>query len=199
MIYITSDLHFCHNRDFIYEARGFESVEEMNEAIVQRWNQTVSQSDDVYILGDLMLNDDSEGMRLIDKLNGQTFHIIRGNHDSSSRSNRYRFINRVLHVVNSEYLDYKGYHFYLSHYPTLTSNFDHDKPLKSRLINLCGHSHVTNPFEDWDRYNAPIYHCEVDAHNCYPVSLDTIINDIVNHRPMTWEDIHHELNKFIKN
>ena len=32
-IWFTSDLHFCHDRDFIYGPRGFKSVQEMNEAI----------------------------------------------------------------------------------------------------------------------------------------------------------------------
>ena len=35
-IWLTSDLHFCHNRDFIYEPRGFASVHEMNEAIIKK-------------------------------------------------------------------------------------------------------------------------------------------------------------------
>ena len=26
-----------------------------------------------------------------------------------------------------------------------------------------------------------IYHCELDAHNCYPVCIDTIIEDIKNY------------------
>ena len=30
MIYLTSDLHFNHSREFIYKPRGFNSVEEMN-------------------------------------------------------------------------------------------------------------------------------------------------------------------------
>ena len=38
MIYLTSDLHLNHNRGFIYEPRGFHSVEEMNEAIIDLWN-----------------------------------------------------------------------------------------------------------------------------------------------------------------
>ena len=26
MIYLTSDTHFCHNKDFLYEPRGFQSI-----------------------------------------------------------------------------------------------------------------------------------------------------------------------------
>lgn len=70
MIYITSDFHFSHNRDFIYESRGFTCVEDMNKTIVKNWNSIINKDDDVYILGDLMLNDDEEGLRLINSLNG---------------------------------------------------------------------------------------------------------------------------------
>ena len=36
MIYFTSDLHFNHNKDFIYQARGFENIEEHNKTIVEK-------------------------------------------------------------------------------------------------------------------------------------------------------------------
>ena len=37
MIYFSSDLHFLHDRAFIWGARGFESVDEMNEEIIKRF------------------------------------------------------------------------------------------------------------------------------------------------------------------
>ena len=39
--WITSDLHFCHDREFVWETRGFQNVEEMNEAIVERFNSVI--------------------------------------------------------------------------------------------------------------------------------------------------------------
>ena len=54
-IFIVSDLHLGHSKDFIYRARGFESVEDMNEAIIRNWNEVVDEDDDVYILGDLVM------------------------------------------------------------------------------------------------------------------------------------------------
>lgn len=49
-IYLTSDLHFCHDKDFIYEPRGFKCVEDMNETIVKNWNGLITEDDDVYIV-----------------------------------------------------------------------------------------------------------------------------------------------------
>ena len=42
-IWLTSDLHFLHNKEFLYKPRGFDSVEEMNEAIIERHNVLVEE------------------------------------------------------------------------------------------------------------------------------------------------------------
>ena len=57
-IFIVSDLHLGHDKPFIYGARGFESVEEMNETIIRKWNEVVGEEDDVYILGDLVMGEE---------------------------------------------------------------------------------------------------------------------------------------------
>ncbi len=175
-IYVTSDLHFMHNRQFIYEPRGFKSVYEMNEAIVKNWNSVVNPEDDVYLLGDIMLNDNEAGIKLLKSLKGN-IHIIRGNHCTDARVQLYSQCWNVVEIMGyANILKYNGYRFYLSHYPTIVSNFDDDKPLKKRTINLCGHTHTNNKFADINK--GLIYHCELDAHNMYPVSLDQVILDM---------------------
>ena len=44
-VWLTSDLHLSHDRDFIWEPRGFKSVDEMNKAIVANWNRVVGPAD----------------------------------------------------------------------------------------------------------------------------------------------------------
>ena len=56
MIWITSDWHFNHDQEFVWEARGFDSVEDMNAEIVKRHNSLVQSDDDVYVLGDLCMS-----------------------------------------------------------------------------------------------------------------------------------------------
>lgn len=179
-IWITSDLHFNHSRSFIYEPRGFQSVEEMNETIIERFNSKVSPEDEVYICGDLCLGDGElevleKNMALIERLNGH-IHVILGNHDTPARIAMYAMCKNVEEIVYATMIHYRGYHFYLSHFPTLTANLDEDKPLKARVINICGHSHAMNKFADMDK--GLIYHAELDANNCYPILLDAIIEDI---------------------
>ena len=40
MIWFTSDPHLGHDKDFVWQARGFESIDEMNAEIIRRWNET---------------------------------------------------------------------------------------------------------------------------------------------------------------
>ena len=59
-IFITSDTHFGHDRDFIYSTRGYDSESSASRAIVDNINFDVKENDELYILGDVLLgNDDS--------------------------------------------------------------------------------------------------------------------------------------------
>lgn len=172
MIYLISDLHFGHDKYFIYGPRGFSSVEEMNEAIVDRWNSIVTDTDTVYILGDVIMGT-IENVKWLTALKGEKI-IIQGNHDSIPRLECY--LENGIEVKGICNLGYKGYKFLLSHYPTLCSNYDDKASLKSKVINLCGHTHTKDPFSDWDK--GTIYHVDCDAHNCTPVSIEKVIEDI---------------------
>lgn len=179
-IFIVSDWHFLHNREFIYKPRGFSSVEEMNEAIIENHNKIVKPEDEVYCLGDCILggpNKLDQGLELMSQLNGK-IHLVRGNHCTDKRWAAYSTLPNVVEQQNAIYLNYRKYHFYMSHFPSLTANLDDDKSLHQRTLNLCGHSHTLNPWQDINL--GPIYHVEVDAHNCYPINLDYIINSFEN-------------------
>jgi len=82
-IWLISDTHFGHNKDFIWKARGFNSVEEMNNEIIKRWNNVVEPNDIVYHLGDIIMGDLNSGIEIINQLNGK-IRLAIGNHDSFS-------------------------------------------------------------------------------------------------------------------
>lgn len=180
MIYVTSDWHFNHSRAFIYEPRGFNSVEEMNEAIIERHNSIVKSDDDVYVLGDLCLGGCEPGITarnqsLIERMNGR-LHIVCGNHCTPKRIEMYKMCKNVVEVVYATMVHYRGYHFYLSHFPTITANLEKES-LKQCTINLYGHSHQTTNFYNDIPF---MYHVGVDSHNCYPVLLDNAIEEMKN-------------------
>ena len=179
-IWITSDWHFNHDREFIWGARGFQSVEEMNKAIIERHNALVAPGDEVYVLGDLCLGGGDpeimkKNMAFIEGMNGN-IHIILGNHDTPARIEMYRFCKNVVEVVYATMIHYNGYHFFLSHYPCMTGNLEKES-LKQCTINLFGHTHQQKNFFEDRPY---IYHVGMDSHVCCPITLDSAIEDMKN-------------------
>lgn len=175
-IFITSDLHFGHHRNFLYEPRGYNSIEEHDEDIISIWNETVSPDDIVYVLGDLMLKDNIQGIEKLKRLNGNK-KIILGNHDSGARIELYKSLENTEVLGYAIPLKYNGYNLFLSHYPCIVSNYDADRPLKQRTINIAGHCHTKDKWKDFDK--GLIYHIEWDSHG-KPVWVDDIIEDIKN-------------------
>lgn len=175
MIWVTSDLHFGHNREFIYKPRGFNSIQEHDETIIEHWNSVVAPEDEVYILGDLMLNNNQHGIECLKRLNGIK-SFVRGNHDTDTRLDLYMDEQgaNIAYCGDAFTLKYKKYHFYLSHYPTLTGNLEKES-LKQMTLNIFGHTHQKQKFYE-DR---PYMYCAcLDAHDCYPVTLDQVIEDM---------------------
>lgn len=176
MIWFCSDWHFSHDKEFVWKARGFNSIAEMNEEIIKRHNSLVAEDDDVYVLGDLCMSGNlAENKHYIQQLNGR-IHIVLGNHCTDNRIAMYELCKNVVEICGyATVLKYRKYSFYLSHYPTNTGNYDDDgRGLKGRMINICGHIHAKSEFYDMDNGQMS-YHVEMDAHDCYPVSIEEVI------------------------
>lgn len=179
MIYFTSDLHLGHDQEFIWGARGFNSVKEMNEKIITRWNSRITKDDDVYVLGDLVMGG-VENVELLKQLNGK-IHIIYGNHDGPKKREAYAELENIVECGWANMIKYKKYNFYLSHYPTITDNENIGEIVspKECVINLFGHTHQFDDFYGTnDGYNFRMYHVGVDSHDCFPVPIDEVIEEI---------------------
>ena len=121
-------------------------------------------------LGDLMLNDNEKGIEYIKQLNGK-IHVVKGNHDGNVRPELYKALPNVVEVLDATYLKYKGYHFFLTHFPCITANLEKES-LKQCTIGLHGHTHSKDKFYQ----DMPFcFHCGVDAHDNKPVLLDDVI------------------------
>ena len=169
-IFVTSDLHFNHNRDFIYAERGFSTVEEMNETIIKNWNSVVSDEDIVYVLGDVVMGEDLEaGIKLLSQLKGIKY-LAFGNHDTDARIAAFKDGGFFEDIQMGYRIKYKKHSYILTHYPTVTANGD-----DLRTINLFGHTHQQCNFYEERPY---MYHVGVDSHNCTPVCIDDIVLEI---------------------
>ena len=173
MIYLASDWHFCHDAEFVWKARGFKDIEDMNHAIVQRHNAFVSDSDDVYFLGDAMLDNNEHAMEFIRQLHGK-FHWIIGNHDSEQRLALLTTISNSVMEGYATQIDIHDVKLYLSHYPTITMR-EVDALKSARAYNAAGHTHYQCEF---DPLSPLTYNVAMDAHNCYPVSVEQVIRAI---------------------
>ncbi len=83
-IWLCSDWHFSHRGivKFLKEdgtkVRPWETIEEMNEAMIALHNSVVRPTDKVYHLGDAVIN--RSALPIIGRLNGEKI-LIKGNHD----------------------------------------------------------------------------------------------------------------------
>lgn len=154
MIYLTSDLHFGHRNIITYCNRPFQSVEEMDEIMITKYNFIIEQEDEVWFLGDLFFHTKKERVRdIIQNLKGRK-HLVLGNHDELSKS--FYESAGFITVVNSTELVFNEETYLLEHIPR------YDPKIKQ----FCGHVH-----EKW-RVNATMYNVGVDVHNFYPVKLE---------------------------
>lgn len=80
MIYYISDTHFGHEKILLMDGRPFKTIEEMDAALMARWNERVEAEDEVYILGDFAYRNGNTASWYLRRLKGRK-HLIIGNHD----------------------------------------------------------------------------------------------------------------------
>ena len=77
----TSDHHFGHRNIIGYCDRPFASVDGMNAAMVERWNDLVGDDDEVWVIGDIALGDLHVMLAdYVARLRGRKI-LVPGNHD----------------------------------------------------------------------------------------------------------------------
>lgn len=170
-IWLTSDTHFEHDKDFVWKARGFENVSKMNQAIVKNWNAVVGVEDTVYLLGDVMLGDRERGLYHLKQLKGNIY-IAFGNHDTDGRIEDYLKCHNVRDVQMGYRIKVPGKRTaFLTHYPTVTDNMG-----DLRTLNFYGHTHQENSnfFQNYPN----MYHVGMDSHSCTPVLLEDALEEM---------------------
>ena len=111
-----SDLHFDHDAILAYDNRPFNSVSEMNAALVERWNAVVEDGDLTWILGDFCAGDGERWKELLSALRGRKALIL-GNHDAPAAVEAARGLLEDA-AEYREILD-EGRPVVLCHYPML--------------------------------------------------------------------------------
>lgn len=81
--FVTADTHFGHARISELAHRPFDTVEQMDDELVRRWNALVGPRDTVLHLGDVALGPIEASLARTAELNGRKY-LVPGNHDRVS-------------------------------------------------------------------------------------------------------------------
>lgn len=158
--WFTSDTHFGHKS--IVKSRPFGSVDEMDDAMVSRWNSVVGKCDVVWHLGDFSFFSPSEYVR---RLNGKICLCV-GNHDHR-RLYQLRKCVQVIHEAVQ--IEMRGVKIWLSHYAHRTWPSRH-----YGSIHLYGHSH--GKLSDPEKGSMDV---GVDTHDFTPYSVDDVFRLLI--------------------
>ncbi|RLE26711.1 MAG: hypothetical protein DRJ50_00265 [Actinobacteria bacterium] len=187
--WFTADLHFGHRNIIDYCDRPFTDVGEMNDALIQNWNDTVADGDTVWIVGGFALGKIAETLPIVGMLNG-TKILVAGNHDrcwlghgkrAEGWAERYieagfdHIVHRCTHVAVGDR------RVLVCHFPYRGDSHNQDRFVDARPIDkgewlLHGHVH-----ERW-MSNGRMINVGVDATNFTPISEETIAS-IISHGP----------------
>jgi len=150
-VWLCSDSHYGHKnicrgvtswrlpdgRIPIEKTRDFDTIEQMNEAIVDGINSVVGQDDILIHLGDFSFGGFENIQKFRDRIICKEIHLILGNHDTHIENNKGDVQELFTSVNHYTRLLYKNKTFVLSHFPI--SSWD---SLNKGHIHLHGHVHL---------------------------------------------------------
>jgi len=166
MNYYISDLHLGHENIIELTNRPFESIEQMNEVLITKWNKKVKQDDDVYIIGDLFFKSSTNIEEMLVRLNGKK-HLIIGNHDKTwidqiDKDKYFVSVDELL-TFNDGVRDIT-----LCHYPMVS--------FEGRF-HIHGHIHGNTKDIFWDTLKKmdKVLNASVEINNFEPVTFDRLL------------------------
>ena len=163
MIYFTSDLHLGH-ATVIKHRHDFADINEMNETLIRNINSVVTDSDTLYIIGDLSNRITvEEANEYIGRIRGHKI-LIRGNHDDEYDPELFA------EITDYKEFEYGGKDYILMHYPLKCWN-----KMRFGSVQVHGHIHSTPKYNEHNhRIGRLQYDVGVDANEFRPVSIDEI-------------------------
>jgi calcineurin-like phosphoesterase family protein len=157
--FVVADTHFGHNGvcqfldDNGEKIRPWTTPEEMDEALVELWNETVRPADRVFHLGDVSIA--KRHVATVSRLHG-TKILVKGNHDKFSLDTYTPYFENI-HGVH----EYDK--FLLTHVPV------HERAKDRFRGNIHGHLHTETMGDPW-------FQCvSVEQTGFRPVLLDEVI------------------------
>lgn len=170
-IWFTSDTHFGQQRTLDLTRRPFESVEEMDQTIIDNWNKTVGKNDVVFHLGDF---GDYNRVR---ELNGKVV-LLYGNYERNDHNKDLINVLTLLDMGFYQVSTKDSLKLTLPDRDVVYSLVHEPSHMQSYTFNLYGHIHRAQMV----RRNG--LNVGTDCHFYKPISVDTVEffkNAIQNH------------------
>ena len=194
MMFFSSDFHFFHKNicrgtsTWSGNTRDFDSLDKMNDAIIDNINKVISKNDTLYILGDFAFGGVNSYM-IRDKINCLSVHYICGNH-SNRHGQEYDPIMKNNKRVSSLFSSYGFYTevvvnktpIILFHFPISSWNY-----MNKGSIHLFGHCHSNS--EDRFFNGGKSMDVGIDGNNLMPYHVDQIF-DLMKDKPVKKEGHH---------
>jgi calcineurin-like phosphoesterase family protein len=172
-VWFTSDPHFFHSNIIRYCKRPFESSDEMNEILIDRWNMVIGHDDLIICCGDFSLGGPKNTKEVLKKLNGDKI-LIRGNHEKSVLSNKENkdlFNGGIYDLLNITVIDdeveYGFQDIILCHYPMISWDKSHRGSWQ-----LFGHVHGVLDCDE--RLSTNQLDVGVDSNDFRPISYQEV-------------------------
>ena len=144
-VYFLADTHLNHTNiagpkvsKWKKGYRNYDSVEEMNDTIINNINSKVGQNDIVFFLGDFCMGDNDTIKKFRKRIICKNIHFILGNHDKNIRKNSEGIRGIFTSVQNYLEITINENRLILFHYPI--GSWDQ---IHRGSIHLHGHCHGT--------------------------------------------------------
>lgn len=175
MNYFISDTHLGHEAVIKCAARPFDSVYDVDEAIIARWNARVNNGDTVYIVGDLCW-ETSDAPRYLSRLNGKKI-LITGNHDEKwlRRTDGAKYFEHVAAYSETEIDRVK---ITLCHYPML--EWRNSRKRGSKKLGYLIHGHMHRRADEFFKPMLMLPHAlnaGADLNDFTPVTFDEFVKN----------------------
>ena len=145
--YIADQHFFDSDVMLLMDKRPFESIDDMNNYMVSRWNETVQKKDEIYVIGDMFswrdVKDAKKINRILHQLHGR-IHLIIGNHDDDWHKKPGIDMERFASVNIQKWVKDEKRDVLLNHYPIPYFCKNHLKDKNGHLSAYMLHGHTHN-------------------------------------------------------
>jgi calcineurin-like phosphoesterase family protein len=203
-LFFTSDTHYSHSNICSATtnwsvndgyARKFDSLEDMNQRLVDNINNIVGEDDILIHLGDWSFGGFDKIEEFRSQINCKNIHLVLGNHDdhiSRNKENVQRLFSSVQHYLKLDIrrpvnkATVEKFSFVCMHFPIIS--WDN---MNQKVMHLFGHVHLPPHLRVMEGRAMDV---GVDGNDLEPISMDEVVR-ILSDRPIKKSSLpsdHHE-------